>query len=149
MTTRPGEDEARTWSDIGRDFPEVTRIEIADQNRGFFDSGWTWMDDSDLAHVQEARDRMEAAGAIKQSDASDSGMLYCALTGDQKQQQPPASPASSPPPRCTGQRRCRRLSPLAQERVELELPTEFQPLNRMQHGKQIDERRVVPVEDPQ
>ena len=41
------------------------------------------MDDSDLAHVQEARDRMEAAGAIKENDASDSGMLYYALTGDQ------------------------------------------------------------------
>ncbi len=83
VTTRPGEDEARTWSDIGRDFPEVTRIEIADQNRGFFDSGWTWMDDSDLAHVQEARDRLEAAGSSKENDASDSGMLYYALTGDQ------------------------------------------------------------------
>lgn len=83
----PGISEARTWADLKRDFPEVTFVDIKDQNGGFNDGGWNWMDSSDEPLVIAAREAMSGAqdegrqGKI--NDASDAGSLWYALTGDQ------------------------------------------------------------------
>lgn len=88
---RPGETEARTWSDIAEDFPGVEQVDIRDQNwgnnndQGFNNNGWNAMDGSDAPLIAEARTAMEGAtvtgNAIKKNDASDAGMLWYALTG--------------------------------------------------------------------
>ncbi|MEL6481588.1 MAG: hypothetical protein AAFQ75_09080, partial [Pseudomonadota bacterium] len=89
VINRPGVTEARTWDDIADDFPAVEQIEIRDQNngnnndKGFNNSAWTWMDESDDPVIQAARDVMIPAGNTKRNDPSDAGMLYWALTGDE------------------------------------------------------------------
>ncbi|MEL6206947.1 MAG: calcium-binding protein, partial [Pseudomonadota bacterium] len=86
VTTLPGVTEARTWSDLKSDFPTATYVDIRDQNdghnntRGFNNSGWEWMDDSDAPLIQRARDIMEPADYAF-NDPSDAGMLFYALTG--------------------------------------------------------------------
>ncbi|MTH96777.1 hypothetical protein E1297_12330 [Roseibium sp. RKSG952] len=82
--------ETRSWADIATDFPEVTLIEIADQNggthnfRGFYNQTWSWLDETENETYQEARSIMELAGedAGKINDPSDAGMLFYALTGE-------------------------------------------------------------------
>ncbi|MEO0991103.1 MAG: Ig-like domain-containing protein, partial [Pseudomonadota bacterium] len=92
VVSLPGATEARTWSDIRNDFANVQLIEIRDQNQGSNnDSGlnnrnWDWMDDSSEPVIQAARAAMEGANlgnpsGSKKNDASDSGMLWYALTG--------------------------------------------------------------------
>ncbi len=88
---RPGQTEARTWSDIAQDFPGVQQVDIRDQNwgnnndQGFNNNGWNAMDGSDAPLIAEARAAMEGAtvtgNGIKKNDASDAGMLWYALTG--------------------------------------------------------------------
>ncbi|MEO0978565.1 MAG: Ig-like domain-containing protein [Pseudomonadota bacterium] len=79
--------EARTWDDIRNDFPDVTQIDIKDQNdgsnntKGFNNSGWSWLDTTDDPVLQDARDIMDTAGSTKKNDPSDAGMLFYALTG--------------------------------------------------------------------
>lgn len=84
----PGVTEARTWADLQNDFPDATFVDISDQNGGFNDNGWNWMDESDEPLVMAARAAMAGAqdegNASKINDASDSGMLWYALTGDQR-----------------------------------------------------------------
>ena len=88
VISRPGETQARTWSDIDSDFPQVTMVEIRDQNngnnntKGFYNTNWVWMDSSDDPTIQAARDAMEGAGGAK-NDPSDAGMLLFALTGEE------------------------------------------------------------------
>nr|WP_319385749.1 Ig-like domain-containing protein [uncultured Roseibium sp.] len=78
---------ARTWDDIRDDFPEVTQIDIRDQNdgsnnaKGFNNNGWSWLDATDDPALQDARDIMDTAGSTKKNDPSDAGMLFYALTG--------------------------------------------------------------------
>ncbi|MFK7942187.1 MAG: malectin [Paracoccaceae bacterium] len=85
----PGITEARDRSDIERDFPDVNFLpKISDQNGGFNDSGWNWMDSSSEPLVIAAREAMSGAqdegNSSKINDASDAGMLYYALTGDER-----------------------------------------------------------------
>ena len=85
----PGITEARNRADIERDFPDVNFLpKIADQNGGFNDGGWNWMDSSDEPLIIAAREAMSGAqdegNASKINDASDAGMLYYALTGDER-----------------------------------------------------------------
>ncbi|MEM8992260.1 MAG: glycoside hydrolase family 9 protein [Pseudomonadota bacterium] len=81
--------QARTWADLQADFPGATYLEIRDQNNGrnndlgFYNAGWSWMDGSDDPIIQEARDVMQQVGNTKQNDPSDAGMLFFALTGDE------------------------------------------------------------------
>lgn len=103
----------RTWSDLQRDFPEVTFLNIPDQNRGFQSPDWTWLDQTDDPVLQAARDLMENAGASKRNDPSDAGMHFYAFTGDRLgtpseareffQQNPPSFLSGSPstPPEST------------------------------------------------
>lgn len=89
VVSRPGETQARTWSDIDQDFPLVTLVEIDDQNagsnntNGFNNRDWSWMDQSDDPVIQDARDAMKGAGGNKANDPSDAGMLLYALTGEE------------------------------------------------------------------
>ncbi len=80
--TRSGVTQARTWADLKQDFPEVTYIDIIDQNPGFFSNGWNWLDSTTHPVLQDAREVMRNAGA-KTNDASDSGMGYYSLTRKQ------------------------------------------------------------------
>ncbi|MET1413587.1 Ig-like domain-containing protein [Roseibium sp. HPY-6] len=83
----PGLTEARTWDDIRDDFPGVTQIDIRDQNdgnnndKGFNNQAWSWLDATDDPVLQDARAIMEPAGSTKKNDPSDAGMLFYALTG--------------------------------------------------------------------
>lgn len=84
----PNLTEVRLWSDIASDFPDVTQIEMNDQNggtlnfRGFYNQSWDWLDETDNALFQEARSIMDLAGTEKTNDPSDAGMLFYALTGE-------------------------------------------------------------------
>ncbi|MEL6233041.1 MAG: SdrD B-like domain-containing protein [Pseudomonadota bacterium] len=79
-----------TWSDMQVELPDVTYVRITDQNngrdntKGFRNDDWAWMDGSSDAWVQEARSLMELGGSDKVDDPSDAGMLYYALTGDER-----------------------------------------------------------------
>lgn len=85
----PFADNPRTWSDISDDFPDVTLIQIDNQNRGnandqgFYSFYWNALDDAEEPVLQAARAAMEGAGGSKKNDASDSGMLWFALTGEE------------------------------------------------------------------
>ncbi|MGF1523105.1 MAG: calcium-binding protein [Leptolyngbyaceae cyanobacterium] len=79
-----------TWEDIQRDFPEVTQIEIADQNGqsnsdGFKNSQWNWLDNTSDPLLQEARELMNQVrnGNQKHNDPSDAGMHFYAITGNE------------------------------------------------------------------
>ncbi|MEO0435169.1 MAG: hypothetical protein AAF151_26135, partial [Cyanobacteria bacterium J06656_5] len=67
--TRPGGGKPRTWEDLRKDFPQVERIEIRDQNngsnnnKGFNSFKWNWLDNTKNPVLQEARDKMKNAGA--------------------------------------------------------------------------------------
>ena len=82
----PFADSPRTWSDISDDFPDVTLIQIDNQNRGnandqgFYSFYWNALDGAEEPVLQAARSAMEGAGGSKKNDASDSGMLWFALT---------------------------------------------------------------------
>ncbi|MEM8842519.1 MAG: SdrD B-like domain-containing protein, partial [Pseudomonadota bacterium] len=79
-----------TWSDMQVELPDVTYVRITDQNngrdntKGFRNDDWAWMDGSSDPWVQEARGLMELGGSDKVDDPSDAGMLYYALTGDER-----------------------------------------------------------------
>ncbi|WP_424934193.1 carbohydrate-binding domain-containing protein [Amaricoccus macauensis] len=99
--------QPRNLGNIKNAFPEVQFIQIADQNgkigtqpynqQGFYNTNWSWMDNSSDPFVQDARDIMEVSGetlqvtsrypnrvtASKEDDASDAGMLFWGLTGDE------------------------------------------------------------------
>lgn len=82
-----GSIKARTWSDLKNDFPGATYVDIKDQNdgnnnnKGFNNKGWNWMDASDVPEISAARSVMIPAGSTKRNDPSDAGMLFYALTG--------------------------------------------------------------------
>lgn len=86
--TNPDGSTPRTWADIQTDFPEVTQIDIADQNggrnngSGFFSYEWDWLDKTSNPVLQEARAMMQNAGN-KVNDPSDAGMLFYAVTGQE------------------------------------------------------------------
>ena len=112
VASRPGVDDVHTWKDIKNDFPEVETIDISDQNnghnndKGFNNANWTWLDETTDPLLQEARALMENAGN-KVNDPSDAGMHFYALTGNQKgvpqdvkalfEQNPPSLEMSSIP----------------------------------------------------
>ncbi|MGK7935651.1 MAG: hypothetical protein AB4206_07585, partial [Xenococcaceae cyanobacterium] len=81
VITRDGVDEARTWSDLKQDFPDVTFIDIDDQNPGFYNDGWNWLDNQNDPVFKEARELM--IDSNKRNDPSDAGMLFYALTGQE------------------------------------------------------------------
>ncbi len=81
VINRSGVKYARTWSDLKKDFPEVNFIDIDDQNPGFYNDGWNWLDSSKNPILNEARDLMIASN--KRNDPSDAGMLFYALTGQE------------------------------------------------------------------
>lgn len=79
----PGAVLARDWDDIKADFPNVTTIDIENQNDFFNDAAWSWMDNTTYQPFVECRERMIAASQqtfIKRNDPSDAGMLMWALT---------------------------------------------------------------------
>lgn len=78
---RPDVDDVRTWGEIEQDFPEVDLIEIRDQNGGFANFQWKWLDSTTNPIVKEARTLMRNAGE-RTNDTSDAGMHFYALTGD-------------------------------------------------------------------
>ncbi|MEL6224406.1 MAG: hypothetical protein AAFR31_17355, partial [Cyanobacteria bacterium J06627_8] len=86
--SRPGGGKPRTWSDLRADFPEVQQIDIRDQNngsnnnRGFNSFKWDWLDSTDNAVLEEAREKMVNADG-KVNDPSDAGMLFYAITGQE------------------------------------------------------------------
>ncbi len=113
VINRPGVKEARTWSDLKNAFPEVTFIDIDDQNPGFYNDGWNWLDKTNNPIFTEARDLMIASN--KQNEPSDAGMLFYALTGEENANpkdakdffednlnewdvRPPSNPSPSPQP---------------------------------------------------
>ncbi len=81
------------WSKLKSEFPEVTFIDISDQNkgtnndRGFNSNKWEWLDDTTDPALMELREAMLNAGANSQrpfyNDPSDAGMVFFALTGNQ------------------------------------------------------------------
>jgi hypothetical protein len=86
VINKPGVTEARTWTDLKADFPQVEFIDIKDQNgsgdSGFNSSGWNWLDQTADPVLVEMRERMKDAGP-KFNDPSDAGMLFYAITGDE------------------------------------------------------------------
>ncbi|MEM9450244.1 MAG: hypothetical protein AAGA75_17140 [Cyanobacteria bacterium P01_E01_bin.6] len=100
----------RRWSDLKRRFPIVRFLEIRDQNMGFCNTQWHWLDDADNVVLQQARTLMKNANTA--SDApSDAGMHFYILTGNERatpldakaffEQYPPSlvsSPTVSPAP---------------------------------------------------
>lgn len=80
--SRPGGGTPRTWDDLRSDFPEVTLIDITDQNRGFNSDDWTWLDNTNDPVLQEARELMRNANR-KVNDPSDAGSLFYAITGEE------------------------------------------------------------------
>ena len=90
---RPGGGKPRTWQDIKNDFPEVTLIEIAnqngvwlgsfhDENTGFQNPRWEWLDSTTNSVLREARALMANAES-KVNDPSDAGMHFFAFTGNE------------------------------------------------------------------
>ncbi|MEM8502521.1 MAG: hypothetical protein AAF716_05145 [Cyanobacteria bacterium P01_D01_bin.1] len=83
--SRPGGGKPRTWSDIRADFPQVTQIDIKDQNgganSGFNNPDWKWLDGTSNPVLKEARVKMKNAKGAKANDPSDAGMLFYAITG--------------------------------------------------------------------
>ncbi len=113
VINRPGITEARTWSDLKQDFPEVNFIDIDDQNPGFYNDDWNWLDKTNNPIFNEARDLM--IDSNKRNDPSDAGMLFYALTGQENANpkdakdflednltewsvRPPSNPSPSPQP---------------------------------------------------
>ncbi len=81
VINRDGVSEARTWSDLKSHFGEVNFVQISDQNAGFYNDAWKWLSWQSDSVYTEAWDLMETSG--KPTDASDAGMLYYALTGNE------------------------------------------------------------------
>lgn len=86
---RPGGGKPRTWADIGTDFPEVKRLNIADQNgpdyagpAGFYSRNWIWLDFTRDPILQEGRALMKKVLGQQVNDASDAGMHFFAITGN-------------------------------------------------------------------
>ena len=81
--------QSRNWLDLKRNFPEITFIEIKDQNngsnndRGFYSHLWGWLDNTDNVVLKEARQLMKNAGGTKINDPSDAGMHFFAFTGNE------------------------------------------------------------------
>ncbi len=89
VASRDNVKQVRTWADIKRDFPEVTTIEIKDQNgadnqgdEGFYSSRWTWLDNTNNPILQEVRRLMNNARG-KVNDPSDAGMHFYLITGNE------------------------------------------------------------------
>ena len=86
VINRPGVNEARTWADLKKDFPQAKFVDIADQNgpgdSGFYSGKWNFLDNTNNPVLKEMRSRMRDSGP-KVNDPSDAGMLYYAITGDQ------------------------------------------------------------------
>lgn len=82
VITKDGVTEARTWGDLKAEFPQVTFLEIPDQNEGFYDDDWNWLDSKTEPVYQEARELM--IDSNKRNDPSDAGMIQYALTGNRE-----------------------------------------------------------------
>jgi hypothetical protein len=87
---RPGGGTPRTWADIAADFPVVKLIEIVDQNGGdqggpvgLYSGDWTWLDSTNDPVLQEGRALMKNVLGPQINDASDAGMHFFSLTGNQ------------------------------------------------------------------
>ena len=86
---RPGGGEPRTWADIQTDFPAVELVDIRDQNgpdyggpAGFYSEEWTFLDSTSDPVLQEGRTLMNNVLGPQINDASDSGMHFFAITGN-------------------------------------------------------------------
>ena len=88
IASRPGVNNVHTWADIRNDYPEVELVEIRDQNAGhnndtgFNNRGWAWLDNATDPVFQEARELMQNA-RYATNDPSDAGMHFYALTGQE------------------------------------------------------------------
>ena len=91
--SRPGGGKPRTWQDIKNNFPDVTLIQVADQNgvwlgsyhdddTGFQNPDWTWLDSTTNSVLREARALMANAES-KVNDPSDAGMHFFVFTGNE------------------------------------------------------------------
>ncbi len=83
---RDNSGENKKWNPMKEKFPQVTYIDIKDQNGGFKSDDWNALDLYEAGILKAARDAMKRAGEkdpTKVNDASDSGMFYWALTGNE------------------------------------------------------------------
>ncbi len=91
--SRPGGGKPRTWQDIKNNFPDVTLIQVADQNgvwlgsyydddTGFQNPDWEWLDSTTNPVLREARSLMANAES-KVNDPSDAGMHFFIFTGNE------------------------------------------------------------------
>ena len=84
VINRPGIKEARTWSDLKKDFPQINYVDIGDQNgpgdSGFKSNKWSWLNNTNDPVFKEMRSRMKDSGYAV-NDPSDAGMLFYAITG--------------------------------------------------------------------
>lgn len=85
--------DTRSWYDVANDFPTLKMTDIFDQNGNqnrdeqYDNQNWADLGTSDDPVQRAARDVMEGAGKLnagKEDDASDAGMLWFALTGDER-----------------------------------------------------------------
>ncbi|MGK7910696.1 MAG: hypothetical protein AB4050_04320 [Synechococcus sp.] len=91
LATRRGVSFARNQADILRDFPELNRIAIPNQNGpdksgdlGFNSSLWECLDSTSDPILQEVRALMSNNdGRRASNDASDAGMVFYLLTGNE------------------------------------------------------------------
>ncbi len=81
------------WSKLKSEYPDVTFIDIGDQNKGnnngdgFNSNKWSWLDNTNDPALTDLREAMLNAGANSSrpyyNDPSDAGMVFYALTGNQ------------------------------------------------------------------
>ena len=85
--------DTRSWYDVANDFPSLKMTDIFDQNGNqnpdeqYDNQNWADLGTSDDPVLRAARDVMEGAGKLeagKEDDASDAGMLWFALTGNER-----------------------------------------------------------------
>ncbi|MFK7942189.1 MAG: malectin domain-containing carbohydrate-binding protein, partial [Paracoccaceae bacterium] len=85
--------DTRSWFDVANDFPSLKMTDIFDQNGNqdpdaqYDNQNWADFGVSDDPILRAARDVMEGAGKLKagkEDDASDAGMMWYALTGDER-----------------------------------------------------------------
>ncbi len=71
-----------TWADLQATYPAVSFVDLKDQNVGFNNEAWEWLDRAVDPVNQSARAAMLNADE-KLNDASDAGMVYWYLTGNE------------------------------------------------------------------
>ena len=74
--------EGGIWDALKQDYPNVTFVDIKDQNGGFNNTAWNWLDGSSVPAIQNLLDVMRTA-EHKVYDPSDAGMVWYYLTGSE------------------------------------------------------------------